>query len=352
MKKKIVTVGGLPLGGGSPILIQSMLTTRPIALEESLQKIESLREVGCDLIRITVPTMEDVPSFAHLCKESPIPVIADVHFDHRIAVACIENGAAKVRINPGNIGKKENVIRVAHAARACRVPIRVGANAGSLEKGMLAEHKTQARALVESALREIKTLEECHFSDIVVAVKASDVPTMMEAYEEIANRTPYPLHLGVTEAGGGSLARAKSAIGIGSLLAKGIGDTIRVSLSEDPIAEVEAALEILQALKLRPFVDVVSCPTCGRCSYDVARFASEVRARTKHIRKNAKIAVMGCVVNGPGESRDADLGIAAGEDKFVIFRRGEVFRAVSKEEGERVFFALLEELFDEETRAD
>ena len=333
-----VKAGNVVIGGASPISIQSMTNTDTHDLEATYRQVAELAEAGCDIVRITAPDIESVKTFEFLkSKGINIPLVADIHFSADIAVAAAKSGADKIRINPGNIGSEDKVRRVVDACKECSVPIRIGVNAGSLEKDILEKYKKPtAEALAESALRHIRILENHGFFDTVVSVKASDVTTMLEANRLLAKSCDYPLHLGVTEAGGGYSAIVKSSIGIGTLLAEGIGDTIRVSLTDDPVKEVEAAREILKALKLTDLggMNIVSCPTCGRTKINLISLLSEFKERVKQEgldKLNLTVALMGCAVNGPGEAREADFGIAGGMGEGLIFRHGEIIRKVPED---------------------
>lgn len=323
---KQILVGGVPIGGGAPVVIQSMLNTKTTDVEGSLKQIRQLASAGCQIARLAVPNMEAARSFADICKDSPLPLVADIHFDYRLAIGAIKAGVAKVRINPGNIGSEAGVRKLAECASAYGVPIRIGVNGGSLEKELLQKYGVCAEAMVESAQRHAELLENCGFGDIVVSLKASDPVTTVRAYRLASQIMPYPLHIGVTEAGMGEIALLKSAIGIGSLLIDGIGDTVRVSMTGGVLQEVEAAKKILRAVGLRKDgADVVSCPTCGRTRVNLEEIVKKVRAALPEDTGNAmKIAVMGCAVNGPGEAREADIGIAFGSVNAVVFKKGEI----------------------------
>lgn len=323
---KQILVGGVPIGGGAPVVIQSMLNTKTTDVEGSLKQIRQLASAGCQIARLAVPNMEAARSFADICKDSPLPLVADIHFDYRLAIGAIKAGVAKVRINPGNIGSEAGVRKLAECASAYGVPIRIGVNGGSLEKELLQKYGVCAEAMVESAQRHAELLENCGFGDIVVSLKASDPVTTVRAYRLASQIMPYPLHIGVTEAGMGETALLKSAIGIGSLLIDGIGDTVRVSMTGGVLQEVEAAKKILRAVGLRKDgADVVSCPTCGRTRVNLEEIVKKVRAALPEDTGNAmKIAVMGCAVNGPGEAREADIGIAFGSVNAVVFKKGEI----------------------------
>ena len=330
---RTVDVGGVKIGGGNPISIQSMCNTDTRDAEATVRQILALEEAGCEIIRVAVPDAEAADAIAKIKKEIHIPLVADIHFDYRLALKCIENGIDKVRINPGNIGSRDRVKQVADAAKAKGIPIRIGVNGGSLEKRLLEKYGgPTADALVESALGHVEILDDVDFEDIVVSIKVSNVPTMIEAYRKFSERSDIPLHVGVTESGTERLGTIKSSIGIGTLISEGIGDTIRVSLTADPVREVYAAKDILRVLGERKNgIEFVSCPTCGRTQIDLIGIASEVERRLQGIDKSIKVAVMGCIVNGPGEARDADIGIAGGKGEGIIFRKGEILRKVPED---------------------
>ena len=340
---KQITVGGVALGGGAPVTIQSMCNTKTEDAAATAAQIQALEDAGCEIVRVTVPTMEAARAISAIKERISIPLVADIHFDHRLAVEAAVRGADKIRINPGNIGGEENIKAVVDACRARRIPIRIGVNGGSLEKALLAKYgKVTPEALVESAMGHIRLLEKFDFTDICVSVKSSDVPLNMAAYRLLHERVDYPLHLGVTEAGTPSMGLIKSAIGIGGLLCEGIGDTIRVSLTADPVEEVYAARRILQACGIRRSgVNLVSCPTCGRTGYNMIPIAEELEKRLAGCSKKITVAVMGCVVNGPGEASAADIGIAGGEGEGLIFRKGKVLYKVPQE---KLVDALLKEI--------
>lgn len=326
--EKQVKVGNLTLGDGK-IYIQSMLNIPAENIDDSVEQAIRLEKAGCEIIRAAVPKVENAKLISALKEAVNIPVVADIHFDYKIALACVEHGVDKIRINPGNIGSPEKVKAVADACRARNIPIRIGVNSGSLEKQLLAKYgKPTPEALVESALGHVKLLNDCDFDDIVISIKSSDVKTMIAAYRLLANSVRFPLHLGVTEAGTEKIGVLKSAVGIGSLLCDGIGDTIRVSLTADPIKEVYAAKDILKACGMGEGAEIVSCPTCGRTKIDLIRLASEVEDMLKDVNKPIKVAVMGCAVNGPGEAREADIGIAGGIGEGLIFKKGEIIKKV------------------------
>ncbi len=339
-----VAVGNVLLGGGK-IAVQSMTTKKTSDVDASVAQILSLEQAGCDIARVAVADEGDARALKKITARVHIPVVADVHFSAKLAILAVENGADKLRINPGNIGAEEQIGRVADCVKAHRIPVRVGSNTGSIEKEHLEKYGRSAQALVESALKNVAVLERHGVQDIVISVKASDVPLTVEAYTLLRKRCDYPLHLGVTEAGTHDMGIVKSSIGIGSLLLAGIGETIRVSLSDDPVSEVHAGHAILRACGLETdYVEVVACPTCGRCRYDCIGLAARVEERVRSVRKKLKVAVMGCVVNGPGEARGCDLGIAGGEEYCIIMQKGRENERVAKQDAERVFFARLEEL--------
>lgn len=340
-----INAGGVRIGGGAPVSIQSMLNTATTDVEGSLAQIAALKAAGCELARLAVPDQAAAKGFAAIAARSPLPLVADIHFDYRLAIAAAEAGIDKIRINPGNIGSMDRVKAVVKACRERNIPIRVGVNGGSLEKELLAKYGSPtAEALVESAMGHVRILEQCDFEDIVISIKSSDVPTMIKAYRLCAQTCNYPLHLGVTEAGTERMGLIKSSIGIGSLLCDGIGETIRVSLTDEPVKEIYAAKDILKAIGKCGGVRIVSCPTCGRTRIDLIGLAKKVEEATKDIDKDIKIAVMGCVVNGIGESGNADIGIAGGDGCAVIFSHGEKLRKVSEEEALPALLAEIEKL--------
>jgi (E)-4-hydroxy-3-methylbut-2-enyl-diphosphate synthase len=337
-----INVGKVPVGGGAPISVQSMTITKTADINGTLQQIAELATTGCDIVRVAVPDTDDAAALPAIAAKSTIPVVADIHFQWKYAMAALEAGCAGVRINPGNIKKHDKVKLIAQEAAARGVPIRVGVNAGSLQKEILAKHGgPTAEALVESAMFEIGILESVGFGDVKISVKHQNPAVMIAAYRLLAGRCDYPLHLGVTEAGTPRDGIVKSAVGIGALLAEGIGDTIRVSLTAPPVEEVKAGNAILGALGLRPKkLDLVACPSCGRAEVDVFALANAVEERMGEIDAPMRVAVMGCIVNGPGEAREADVGVASGKGKGQIFRRGEVIRTVPEEE---IVDALMQE---------
>lgn len=338
-KTKTIDVGGVLIGGATSVKIQSMTTTKTADVESTAAQIAALEQAGCEIVRVAIADEADALGLKRVKEKIRLPIVADVHFSPKLAVLAIENGADKVRINPGNIGGEQEIKYVADCVKRHGVPVRVGANTGSIEKEFLAKYGRSEFSLVESALYNVGILEKFGVYDIAISVKASDVPLTVRAYTLLSQKTDYPLHLGVTEAGTYEAGLVKSAVGIGSLLVNGIGDTIRVSLTDDPVKEVYAARQILRACGLdEEFVEVVSCPTCGRCAWESMKLAEKVTDFVKPYRKKAKIAVMGCVVNGPGEAKDADLGIAGGAGRCVIFKKGEPIKTVKAEEAEEEFF--------------
>ncbi len=343
---KAVSCGNIVIGGDAPISIQSMLNVPAQDVQGNVEQAKRLAQAGCEIIRVAIPDHEAVRLIPAIKQEVNVPLVADIHFDHTLALESVEAGIDKIRINPGNIGGDENVRAVAKACKAKNIPIRIGVNAGSLEKEILAKygHPT-AQALCDSALYHASLLEKFDFDDIVLSLKSSDVQTMAEAYALVATRCAYPLHLGVTEAGTPRMGLMKSAAGIGGLLLQGIGDTIRVSLTADPAEEIAVARDLLKAIGLRKGgAKLVSCPTCGRTQVDLIGVANEVEARLDAIQKDITVAVMGCIVNGPGEAREADIGMAGGKGKFAIFKKGEVLRTVTQEEAVDALFAEIERL--------
>ena len=319
-----IDVGGVKIGGGAPVVIQSMLNTKTTDVEACLQQIKQLHAAGCQIVRLAVPNMVSARGFAEICKESPLPLVADIHFDYQLAIAAAQGGASKIRINPGNIGGEDRVQAVVEVCKEKKIPIRIGVNGGSLDKKLLEKygHPT-AEALVESAFSHLELLDKFGFYDSCVSMKSSTVPTMVAAARLFRNNCDYPLHIGVTETGPVRQGLMKSAMGIGALLLDGIGDTIRVSLTDDPVEEVYAAKDILKAAGLRKEgVNIVSCPTCGRTQIDLISLVNQVDAALKDCQKPITVAVMGCIVNGPGEAREADIGIAGGDGWGTIFEKG------------------------------
>lgn len=339
---KVIQIGNVKIGGGNPVAIQSMTNTKTEDVAATVAQILKLEEAGCDIIRCAVPTMEAAQALSEIKKQIHIPLVADIHFDYRLAIAAMENGADKIRINPGNIGSTERVKAVVDAAKERNIPIRVGVNSGSLEKDIVEKYgKVTAQGLVESALDKVRMIEEMGYDNLVISIKSSDVLMCIQAHELIAKQTNYPLHVGVTESGSLIAGNIKSAIGLGNILYQGIGDTIRVSLTGDPVEEVRSAKLILKSLGLRKGgVTVVSCPTCGRTQIDLIGLAGKVEKMVEDIDLDIKVAVMGCVVNGPGEAKEADLGIAGGKGEGLLIKKGEVIRKVPEDK-------LLEALKDE-----
>ncbi|MDE6419880.1 MAG: flavodoxin-dependent (E)-4-hydroxy-3-methylbut-2-enyl-diphosphate synthase [Lachnospiraceae bacterium] len=331
---KVIQIGDRMIGGGNPILIQSMTNTRTEDVQATVQQIQRLEAAGCEIIRCTVPNKEAAQAIAEIKKQIRIPLVADIHFDYRMAIAAIENGADKIRINPGNIGSKENVKAVVDAARERNVPIRVGVNGGSLEREMIEKYGgVTPEGIVESALLKVRMIEEFDYDRIVISIKSSDVLFSIKAHELIAEKTDYPLHVGITESGTLTSGNIKSALGLGVILHEGIGDTIRVSLTGDPVEEVKSAKMILRNMGLRTGgIEVVSCPTCGRTRIDLIGLANRVEEMVQDIPLNIKVAVMGCAVNGPGEAREADIGIAGGDGEGLLIKKGEIVRKVPEEQ--------------------
>ncbi|MGN0164730.1 MAG: flavodoxin-dependent (E)-4-hydroxy-3-methylbut-2-enyl-diphosphate synthase [Lachnospiraceae bacterium] len=331
---KVIKIGKKVIGGGNPILIQSMCNTKTEDVSATVSQILRLEETGCDIIRVAVPTPEAAIAIKEIQKQIHIPLVADIHFDYRLAIMAIESGVDKIRINPGNIGSKDKLEEVVNVAKNYGIPIRVGVNSGSLEKTLIEKYGgVTSEAIVESALDKVRMIEEVGYDNIVISIKSSDVMMSIKAHELIAQKTKYPLHVGITESGSSFAGNIKSAIGIGNILYQGIGDTIRVSLTDDPVQEIRSAKLILKTLKIRnEGVEVVSCPTCGRTSIDLIGLASEVERITAKYSEPIKVAVMGCVVNGPGEAREADLGICGGKGEGLIIRKGEVIAKVPENE--------------------
>ena len=346
MEKRIsrqVKIGNKVIGGGAPVLVQSMLNARADNYEANLTQLKALENAGCEIVRMAVPDNNAVKVLAKLKEQAKVPLVADIHFDYRLALESLEAGVDKIRINPGNIGSFDRVEKVADACALRGVPIRIGVNSGSVEKELLAKYGgATPEAMAESAFKHIELLEKCGFSDTVISIKSSDVTNMVKAYSLVAERCDYPLHLGVTEAGTERFALIKSSIGIGSLLLNGIGDTIRVSITDTPVKEVYAGFDILKALELRvESPRIVSCPTCGRTKIDLVSLANKVEAAVRDIKKPIKIAVMGCIVNGPGEAREADIGVAGGDGCGLIFKKGEILRKVDED---KIIDELLKEI--------
>lgn len=342
---KTVKIGNRIIGGGNPILIQSMTNTKTENVEATAAQINQLTAAGCDIIRCAVPTMDAAKALKEIKKQVQIPVVADIHFDYRLAIAAMENGADKIRINPGNIGSTERVKAVVDVAKERNIPIRVGVNSGSLEKNLVEKyHGVTAEGLVESALDKVKLIEDMGYDSLVISIKSSDVMMCVKAHELISKQTDYPLHVGITESGTIISGNIKSSIGLALILNQGIGDTIRVSLTGDPVEEIKSAKLILKTLGLRNGgIEIVSCPTCGRTSLDLISLANKVETMVAEFPLNIKVAVMGCVVNGPGEAKEADLGICGGKQEGLIIRRGEVIKKVPEAE---LLEALRQELIN------
>jgi len=344
---KKIRVGDVFIGGDAPITVQSMTNTDTRDVKSTIEQIKRLEEAGCDIVRVAVPDNEAASAIADIKKAIRIPLVADIHFDYRLALVCMENGADKIRLNPGNIGGRERVRAVVDQAKARGIPIRIGVNSGSVEKSILEKYGgVTPEGMVESALNHARILEDLDFDLIVISLKASSVPMTIAAYRLMSERSRYPLHIGVTEAGTVRMGTIKSSIGLGCLLAEGIGDTMRVSLTGDPAEEVKVGQEILRSLGLRTGgVDLVSCPTCGRCQIDLINIANEVEERLKSIKKNIKVAVMGCAVNGPGEAREADIGIAGGKGEVLLFKKGQIIRKIPQDRAVEELMAEIEKSF-------
>lgn len=333
-KTKTVKIGDRVIGGGNPILIQSMTNTRTEDVQATVEQILRLEKAGCEIIRCTVPTAEAAAAIGKIRRQIHIPLVADIHFDYRMAIAAIENGADKIRINPGNIGSREKVAAVVDAAKERNIPIRVGVNSGSLERELVEKyHGVTAEGIVESALDKVGIIEDLGYDNLVISIKSSDVMMCVKAHEILAQKTDHPLHVGITESGTVLSGNIKSAIGLGIILNEGIGDTIRVSLTGDPVEEIKSAKLILRTLGLRKGgIEVVSCPTCGRTRIDLIGLANQVEAMVADIPLDIKVAVMGCAVNGPGEAREADIGIAGGVGEGLLIKRGEIIRKVPEDQ--------------------
>lgn len=337
-----IHIGNVAIGGGAPISVQSMCNTRTTDTKATVAQIKALQNAGCDIVRVAVPDMEAAQNLGNIIKEINIPLVADIHFDYKLALEAIKQGISALRLNPGNIGGEEKVRAVVKAAKEAHIPIRIGVNAGSLDKKILAKYgEVTPEALVESAMQHVKILEDLDFHDLKISLKAHDVPLTLAAYRLMSKTVDYPLHLGITEAGTVNTGIIKSAVGIGALLSEGIGDTFRISLTGDPVVEVKVANEILKSLGLKEYgPTLVACPTCGRTSIDLPAIAAQVEKKLEGIQDPIDVAVMGCVVNGPGEARGADVGIAGGNGEGLIFRKGEIIRKVPEDK-------LVEELFKE-----
>ncbi len=345
---RVISIGDQVIGGGNPILIQSMTNTKTENVQETVRQIQELERAGCEIIRCAVPNMEAAKAISQIKRQISIPLVADIHFDSRLAIAAIENGADKIRINPGNIGGRERLQSVVDAAKERGIPIRVGVNSGSLEKHLVERYGgVTAEGLAQSALDKVRMIEQMGYENLVISIKSSDVPMCVRAHELLAPRTDYPLHIGITESGTLLAGNIKSAVGLGILLHQGIGDTIRVSLTGDPVEEIRSARLILRTLGLRRTgIEVVSCPTCGRTQIDLIGLANQVEKMVEDIPLNLKVAVMGCAVNGPGEAKEADIGIAGGVCEGLLIKKGKIIRKLPEEE---LVSALREELLHWET---
>ena len=333
-KTRVIRVGDVYIGGDNPIVVQSMTNTKTEDIQSTVAQIRRLEEAGCEVVRCAIPNVESAKAIREIKKQIRIPLVGDIHFDYRLAIAAIENGADKIRINPGNIGSNEKIKAVIEKAKEYDIPIRVGVNSGSLEKHILEKYgKVTAEGIVESAMEKVRLMEELDFTNLAVSVKSSEVLMCIEAHERIAKACDYPLHVGITEAGTVYSGNIKSSVGIGIILNQGIGNTIRVSLTGDPVEEIKTGIMILKALGLRKGgIEVISCPTCGRTEIDLIKLANEVETLVANLPLDIKVAVMGCVVNGPGEGREADIGIAGGKGEGVIIKKGKVIRKVKEEE--------------------
>ena len=333
-KTKVIKIGNKVIGGGNPIMIQSMTNTKTEDVAATVNQILRLQDAGCDIIRCTVPNIDAARAIAEIKKEISIPLVADIHFDYRMAIAAMENGADKIRINPGNIGSKERVAEVVRVAKERNIPIRVGVNSGSLEKELVEKyHGVTAEGIVESALDKVRMIEDMDYDNLVISIKSSDVLMSVKAHELLAGKTPYPLHVGITESGTVTSGNIKSSIGLGIILHEGIGDTIRVSLTGDPVEEIKSAKLILRTLGLRKGgIEVVACPTCGRTNIDLIGLAAQVENLVQNYDLDIKVAVMGCAVNGPGEAKEADIGIAGGIGEGLLIKKGEIVRKVPENE--------------------
>ena len=332
-KTCVIKVGNVPIGGDNPIVIQSMTNTKTEDINKTIQQIRELTIAGCEIIRVAVPDFEAAAAIKHIKKSISIPLIADIHFDYKLALASINSGVDGLRLNPGNIGIYQNVLKVVEAAKERKIPIRIGVNSGSLSKEKIAKYGVNARSIVESALEHVAILEKANYHEMKISVKASSVPLTLESYRLLSKKVDYPLHLGITEAGTEFAGTIRSSIGIGALLAEGIGDTFRVSLTADPIEEIKVAKEILKSLDLRKGLKIISCPTCGRTEIDLISITKEVEKKLHKFEDyDLTVAVMGCVVNGPGEAREADFGIAGGKKEGLIFKKGKIIQKVPEQQ--------------------
>lgn len=342
-KSSVIRIGAVPIGGENPIVVQSMTKTDTRNISATINQIKTLEEAGCEIVRLAIPDLDAAEALGHIKKSVKIPLIADIHFDHQLALKALETGVDGLRINPGNIGSKAKIKPIVNIAKERNVPIRIGVNAGSLERDLLEKYQSPTpEALVISALRHIRILEDLNYTQIKISLKASGVKDTIESYRRLAQLVDYPFHLGITEAGPPLSGAVKSALTIGQLLSEGLGDTVRVSLTGDPLLEVRVAWEILRTLDLRKRgVEIISCPTCGRCSFDLISLVARVENGVADLPKPLKVAIMGCVVNGPGEAREADIGLAAGKGEGLIFRHGEI---IGKIREDRFYEALMEEI--------
>lgn len=344
-KTRKIYYGNLAVGGDEPISIQSMTNTKTKELEKTVAQIEKLTKAGCEIIRVAVPSLDDAQQLAKIKQKISIPLIADIHFDYKLALEAIGQGVDGLRLNPGNIGSQDKVKKIVKNAKKAHIPIRIGVNAGSLEKKYFKKYGLTAKGMVESALAQIQLLEDNDFKEIVISLKASDILMTLEAYQILAKKVDYPFHIGITEAGTYERGTIKSAIGIGSLLLQGLGDTIRVSLTGEPVTEVKVAWQILEALKIRQKgVELISCPTCGRTEIDLLALSQKVEKAIESLDKKITIAVMGCVVNGPGEAREADIGIAGGKNEAILFKKGKVVKKIKEEEILTTLMAEIEKM--------
>ncbi|WP_110953233.1 flavodoxin-dependent (E)-4-hydroxy-3-methylbut-2-enyl-diphosphate synthase [Anaerosinus massiliensis] len=347
---RAIKIGDIQIGGGAPIAVQSMTNTKTNDISASIAQIDALTEAGCDLVRLAVPDMEAAQALKVIKNGVRVPLIADIHFDYRLALAAMESGVDALRLNPGNIGDADRVELVVKEAKKRHIPIRIGVNAGSLDKVLLNKYgKATPEAMVESALQHIKILERLNFYDTKISLKAHDVPLTIAAYQLMSETVDYPLHLGITEAGTINSGMIKSAVGIGALLSQGIGDTFRISLTGDPVVEVQVANQILKSLGLKEYgPTMISCPTCGRCNINLAEIAIKVENKLNQVKKPIRVAVMGCVVNGPGEAREADVGIAGGKGEGLLFRKGQIIRKVPEEELVDELFLEIDKILEED----
>ncbi|QAT61648.1 flavodoxin-dependent (E)-4-hydroxy-3-methylbut-2-enyl-diphosphate synthase [Acidilutibacter cellobiosedens] len=345
-KTRKIFLGKVPIGGGSPITVQSMTNTKTNDVEKTVNQIHQLEEAGCDIVRVAVPDLDSCNAIKEIKKRINIPLVADVHFDYKLAIGSVENGADGLRINPGNIGSSERVREVVKACKERNIPIRIGVNSGSVKKEYLEKYNgVNEYSIVYSALEHVRILEDMNFNNMKISLKASDIALTVKSYMKMAEYVDYPFHIGITEAGTPWRGTIKSAVGIGALLFMGLGDTIRVSLTGDPVEEVKVGKEILNSLGLsNDSLEIISCPTCGRTQIDLIQIANEVERRTKNIKKHIKIAVMGCAVNGPGEAREADIGIAGGKGSGLIFKKGEIIKKVKEEELVNEFMKEIEKM--------